>query len=192
MLPLLLALSVAAAPPGYSVSKKDVHGCELSLGPVQADGVRPMRAECRWPEVTPERFAAVVGDWAAHADIFESVTTSRVVEPGARAVVHQVHRNGGIADRELMVSMWNESVDGWDRYAWTLSDRAFTPADGNVKTLRNDGFWEARPLPGGGVEVRHALEYAPGGSVPNWIVRMFQTGGLEASCKDMRAALGGH
>ena len=99
MIPLILALTAVAAPPGYSISKKSSHGCELSLGAVQADGVRAMHAECHWPEVTPERFRAVVGNWAGHDEIFESVVESTVEKAGTRSLVHQVHRNGGIADR---------------------------------------------------------------------------------------------
>jgi hypothetical protein len=100
-----------------------------------------------------------------------------------------VHRNSGIADREVLIFMWREQKDGWDRYAWAPSGQALVPYKGNVAAVRNEGYWEARPSAAGGVQVRHQLLYAPGGSVPGWVVRMFQTGGLESSVKDMRAAL---
>ena len=54
---LHFALSAAlAAPSGWKVTRENVEGCELALGPMTAQGIVPMRAECVWPDVTLDRF----------------------------------------------------------------------------------------------------------------------------------------
>jgi hypothetical protein len=188
MLTLLFAAAVAA-PTGWKVTNTDHEGCELALGPAESDGTVPMRAECHWKDVSLDTFKAKFADWAGHAAIFTSVVTSRVQRSGDKALVFQEHQASGVSNREILLWMWHEQVDGFDRYAWkTASEEALTPADGHVRADRSDGYWQAK-AEGSGVHLVHMLAYDPGGSVPGFLVRWFQTGGLEANVSEARAAL---
>jgi hypothetical protein len=127
-----------AAPPGYSVTKQDYHGCELSLGPAEADGVVPMRAECVWRDVKLETFKAQMSNYAEHDTYFEAVVDSEVRRTeGTRALVYQKHRSSGIADREVLLWMSHQTVDGYERYGWThAKGEPLTPQSGNVAAGR--------------------------------------------------------
>ncbi len=188
---LLVILSTAfAPPPGYTVTEEDVDGCTLFLGAEDGEGVRPMRAECLWPDVTLETFKARMADWAGHAGIFTTVAESEVLrEEGGRALVRQRHTTRGISDREVLLWMKHETVEGYDRYGWTrATDEPLNPASGHVACQRSDGYWQGR-AEGGGVRVVYELAYDPGGSVPGFIVRWFQTSGLETTVREARAGL---
>ncbi len=165
----LVAAATAAhgAPAGYSVTEADADGCELSLGPADATGVVPM-----------------------HDDIWSAVVTSDIREAGDRALVWQTHQSKGIANREVLLWMKHETVGGADRYTWTQAgDRPLTLTEGNVATGKDDGYWQVQADPRGGVKIVHHLEYDPGGSVPGFMVRWFQTSGLKANLAEARAAL---
>lgn len=187
---LLLLTSALAAPSGYTISAANVDGCELSLGPKAADGVVPMHAICQWADVKLETFNRVVASWPKHADVFAVVVESKVQRvEGEKSLVYQLQRSKGISDREVLMWMWHATVSGADRYAWnTATAEALTPKDGNVRVSRTEGYWQAK-AEGAGVTVEHHLEYAPGGSVPGFLVRWFQTSGLEANVKEMHAAV---
>lgn len=186
---LWLVASALAAPPGYSVTEADADGCELSLGPAEGNGVVPMHAECHWPDVTLEKAKSKLARWDLHDDIWSAVVTSDVREAGDRALVWQTHQSKGIANREVLVWMKHETVGGADRYSWTTAtDRPLAVADGNVATARNDGYWQVEADPRGGVKLVHHLAYDPGGSVPGFMVRWFQTSGLKANLSEARAA----
>jgi hypothetical protein len=191
---LLFPFPADAAPTGYSVTKKDYNGCELSLGPAEADGVVPMRAECVWRDVKLETFQAQMSNYAEHDKYFEAVVDSEVRRTeGTRALVYQKHRSSGIADREVLLWMSHQTVDGYERYGWThAKGEPLTPQSGNVATARDDGYWQAKPEPGGGIRVIHMLSYGPGGSVPGFIVRWFQTSGLEANVTDLHQWMATH
>lgn len=193
LLSLLSSLSPAvhAAPSGYKVTVADHEGCELSLGPAAADGVVPMHAECDWADVTIDRFRSVMSDWAGHDEVFTVIVSSEVRRSaGDRALVYQLQRTKGISDREVLMWMWHETVSGADRYAWTTAaEEALTVQDGNVRCARSDGYWQAAANPTGGVHVVHQLEYAPGGSVPGFLVRWFQTSGLQTNLSEVHAAV---
>jgi hypothetical protein len=189
----LLGLSVAfAAPPGYRVTKTvDAGACELSLGPAESDGVVPMRAECWWPDVTLDTFNQKMARYGEHDDYFQAVVTSDVRSAsGDRTLVWQQHHSSGISDREVMLWMKHSNEGGFDRYGWTLAtDQKLAVQSGNVAAVRDDGYWEAAAHPKGGIRVNHTLIYGPGGSVPGFIVRAFQTGGLEANVTELHAAM---
>lgn len=188
---LLLLATALAAPSGYRVTIPDSDGCELSLGPETADGVVPMHAECHWPDVTLDRFKAVLGSWPRHADVFTVIVKSEVRRTeGERSLVWQLQRTKGISDREVVQWMWHERAGSADRYAWaSAATEPLTLIDGNVRAVRSEGYWQAEADPRGGVKVVHHLEYAPGGSVPGFIVRWFQTSGLETNLREVRAAV---
>lgn len=189
MLTLLLSTALAA-PSGYKVTVADHDGCELSLGPEMSDGVVPIQAECYWPDVTLDKFKAVMGSWSKHADVFTVIVKSEVRRTsGDRALVYQLQRTKGISDREILQWMWHTTVEGAERYAWTTAaEESLTVIDGNVRAERSDGYWQAAADARGGVRVSHHLEYAPGGSVPGFLVRWFQTSGVEANLDEVHAA----
>lgn len=187
---MLLLATALAAPPGYKVGVADHDGCEIALGPTAADGVTPIHATCWWPDVTVAKFNAVMSDWARHADVFGVVVKSEVRRSGSPALVYQLHRSKGISDREVLLWMWHETVSGADRYAWkTATDQPLTVIDGNVRVARSEGYWQAGPDARGGVRVEHHLEYGPGGSVPGFLVRWFQTSGMETNLDEVHAAV---
>jgi hypothetical protein len=187
----LIGTAALAAPAGYSINRSDFQGCELSLGPAEKDGVVPMRAECVWRDVSLDRFKTELAAFGEHEKYFEAVVDSEVRAVDAdRSLVYQKHRSSGIADREVLLWMQHTVIDGFDRYSWTKAkEKSLVPQSGNVATARDDGYWQARAEPGGGVRVIHLLSYAPGGSVPGFIVRWFQTSGLEANVSDLHAWL---
>ncbi len=188
---LIVALSSAfAAPSGYKVSVANHDGCELSLGPAASDGVVPMHAECDWPDASLEKFRAVMGDWAKHADVFTVIVKSEVRKAGDRALVYQLQRTSGISDREALQWMWHSVEGGADRYSWTAAkDEPLTVTSGDVRPTRTDGYWQAAALPSGGIHVVHHLEYDPGGYVPGFVVRAFQVGGLQTNVSEVHAAV---
>lgn len=187
----LLLSTALAAPPGYAVSKDGVEGCALYLGPADANGIVPMLAECAWPDVTMDGFRKAFDDWEHHDEIFSSVADSKIVRrDGDRTLLHQRHQSSGISDREAMLWGTAGPVDGGGyRYAWTMAKgEPLEVASGNVPTAFDDGHWIVRPRPEGGVLVEHKLVYDPGGRVPGFLVRWFQTSGLAATVTEAHAA----
>ncbi len=188
---LLLLSTALAAPPDYRVTKKDVEGCTLYLGPADADGDIPMHAECHWPDVSIETFRKHFEDWAHHADMFGTVARSEVRRTdGDRSLVFQRHSTSGISDREVLLWMQKTTVDGYERYGWTkATDESFTAASDSVECKKSTGYWQVKASPKGGVEVINHLAYDPGGRVPGFMVRWFQTSGLEATVTDAKKAM---
>jgi len=184
---LMSALPALAAPSGFKVTKNTDH-CELSLGPASPTGVVPMRAECHWPDIAPDKVHALLGAWGDHDRYWSSVQSSDVKRTdGARTWVHQVHQSKGIADRECIVVMQSESIDGGTKYHWTLDQGQLQVGDGRVEVAQSDGFWEITAHPDGGTRAIHQLSYDPGGSVPGFLVRWFQTSGLTAVVTELEA-----
>jgi hypothetical protein len=190
MLPLLVSAALAA-PSGYSIAVASYDGCEISLGPTMKDGVVPIHAECYWPDASIDKFKAVMSDWHRHADVFTVVVDSDIVrQDGDRTLVHQLHRSKGISDREVLQWMTHTVVDGFDRYGWTTAaDQPLTVKDGNVRTARADGYWQAKADPRGGILLVNHLEYDPGGSVPGFLVHWFQTSGTETNLTEVHAVV---
>lgn len=189
---LVSVAAFAAAPAGWNVTDASADGgaCELALGPAGADGVVPMRAECVWKDVTLEQFMARQAAWDHHDDYFTTVVESTIKTPGDKALVYQKHRSKGISDREVMLTMWHEVVDGYERYAWnTATTEPLTLIDGNVRCAKSEGYWQAKAEPTGGIRVVHLLNYDPGGSVPGFLVRWFQTSGLATNVSELHQAL---
>lgn len=187
---LLLALA-GAAPPDFRETRTDVaDGCTLYLGPAESDGVVPMRAECTWPDVTVDQFKTAYGDWTKHAEIYQSIGSSVLVSStGNTATVRQTHEAGGIKTREMVIDgTTTERTDGV-RYEWHKNPGDQGITSGNVEATRSDGYWDVTTRPEGGVFAVHQLSYEPGGSVPGFLVRWFQTGGLQAIAEDTRAAV---
>jgi hypothetical protein len=188
---LLVALSAAlAAPPGFHVTREDVVGCDLMLGPAGSDGIVPMRAECHWPDVTVDQFVRAYGDWARHDEIFSSVSESTIVSTsGNTTVTRQVFVASGIKDREELTEGTKSDIPGGVKFAWRKKPGDQGITSGNVEMARNEGFWEVTAHPEGGVLAVHQATIDPGGSVPGFLVRWFQTSGLTAVVTEMKAAI---
>lgn len=194
---LLLALATAlAAPDGYKVTKEDVVGCTLMLGPKEADGVVPMRAECHWPDITLETFDRCFRAWDSHDEIFSTIETNEIVPSGQDGVVRVVQRQvtKGISDRFAVLDMRVDPLDGGGfDYHWSVAkDHGIEPLPNTVVTPRSDGTWKVRAASDGGVDVEYVLSYDPGGSVPGFLVRWFQTSGLAGIVTDVHTYMTTH
>jgi hypothetical protein len=78
VLVLAATAALAAAPSGWKVTEEDYNGCQLALGPAEADGVVPMRAECVWTDVSIDKFKSVLADYSQHDEIWGTVSESKV------------------------------------------------------------------------------------------------------------------
>ncbi len=168
-----------AAPAGFRQISEAV-GCKIWLGPADAAGVAPMSAECVWPEVNAAKLGARLARVDGFGDLVFAIVAEKIVRvDGARTLVHQVQSAPVIADREVLLWMTTSHVGDCWRTAWkTAAEESLTLASGRVRTARNDGAWEVCVEPTGGARVVHDIWLDPGGSVPNWLVRRFQSGGL--------------
>lgn len=191
MITLLFLSSALAAPAGYSVSDADYNGCELSLGPTQSDGFRAMHAECHWSDVTLAAFESKFADYSKHDDVFSTVAESKIQRTDAsRTLVHQRHVLSSLSDREVLQWMEWKMEGDYRVSSWvTATGEPLTPASGNVKSIRSDGYWKVRTSEKGGVDVIYELDYNPGGSVPGFLVRWFQASGLQTTVDELHAYL---
>lgn len=175
-----------AAPPGYRETKTTEH-CALFLGPADAAGRVPMRAECAWPSVDPQKLIAMFSKLEDHDLFFSTIVSSDLVRSeGGASWVRQVHRSKGIADRECVLKMTSAPLSGGTKFAWTLDNGDLVAGEGRVLVGFDDGYWEFTADPAGGTRAVHELVYDPGGSVPGFLVRWFQTSGLEAIVNELR------
>lgn len=182
----LIALALAA-PPGFKQTRTTDH-CALFLGPADA-GVVPMRAECHWPDLTVARLDALMGKVEDHDLYFSSVQVSDLERTeGGKKLVYQVHKAKGISDRQTRLWMTYANSGGVVKVAWSVAhDQPVEVPKGQVAVARSDGFWEFSEHADGGVHAVHQLAYDPGGSVPGFLVRWFQTSGLEAVVTEIEA-----
>ncbi|MBT3219269.1 MAG: hypothetical protein HN348_09275 [Proteobacteria bacterium] len=190
VLPILVSVAIAA-PPDYRQTK-EVNDCTLYLGPAD-NGTVPMHAECVWPELPFEKVDRLLSKWEDHDLYFSSVTACDLVrQDGNRTMVVQTHQSSGISDRQINLWMEKTPLDGGGfRWRWTKANDPVTLLKGNVEAERDDGHWEIAPE-GSGVKVTYHLLYAPGGSVPGFLVRWFQTSGLTAITEDFRTYANAH
>lgn len=186
LLPLLFAAAFAA-PAGFT-SVKSADGCTLFKG-VEEAGVTPMRAECHWADVEPGALTAKLSDYEGYDELIFAITTSAVIgERDGAKLVHQVQETRGIAPREVVIAMRTEATDGTTRVSWKTAEAKLELVDGHVLSPRNDGAWEVSAHPDGGARVIHEIAYDPGGSVPGWVVKWFQVGGMLQVMEEVHAA----
>jgi len=196
---LTLAFAIAAAyavPDGYHVTREDVVGCTLMLGTAEPDGVVPMRAECHWPDVSLATFDRLFKVWDQHDEIFSTIDESDVVSviSGGVTRVKQRQSTKGITDRFVVLDMRVDPLAGGGfEYHWKMAtDHGLTPPDDTVAAAREDGSWKVRPAADGGVDIEYVLAYGPGGSVPGFLVRWFQTSGLAGIVTDVHVWMTAH
>lgn len=192
MIVVLSGVMAFGAPAGFKVTKT-TESCTIYSGPAVPTGAVPMLAECRWPNLTLAKVDAVFSPWKDHDLFFSAIAASDVERTvGDTAYVRQVHQARGISDRECVLAMRKSTVDGGLRFEWTLDPTPITIAEGRVAVAHDDGHWLFTPHPDGGVSVSYYLEYDPGGSVPGFLVRSFQSSGFEAAVTELRAYIEGH
>ncbi|MBW1878258.1 MAG: hypothetical protein JRI25_05860 [Deltaproteobacteria bacterium] len=185
MITLLLSFAAFATPPADYSQVKERGGCTYYNGPTEEDGTRPMRAECHWPDLTFERIDGLLSKWEDHDLYHSSVVAADIVgQDGDAVLVHQEHHTAGISNRELTLRLTKEVLPNGARYPWTMIAEQPEPAKGNVVPVRDDGYWEVTAAADGGVDVVYDLKYSPGGRVPGFIVKWFQTSGLVAVVED--------
>lgn len=172
MVNLLMVLGVAWAGGWKSVAESD--GCTFFVGDA-VDGFSPVRAECTWSQA-PDKLQRIIADLGRHDDYFTSVKLAEKLPSGQ---YRQVHQASGISDREIILDMGAESIPGGTRYWWRKASDQSALTGNNVEAIADTGKWEVTAAEGGGSRVVYELYYNPGGSVPSFLVRWFQTSGTQ-------------
>jgi hypothetical protein len=170
------------------VPEAGTNDCNFSTGPADSAGNVPMRADCHWSEADVAKIDRLLSNWAAHKDYFWSVVDAQVIKvEGGRTLMHQEHQASGISNREATLWGGKEPIAGGYRYTWTMDGAQQTAVkSGNVQCGKDTGFWEITAHPDGGARVVYHLLYDPAGSVPGWLVRSFQTGGIVTLVGELR------
>jgi len=180
-----LMLSVAWADGWTESTKSD--GCTFYIGPRQGE-FSPVRAVCDW-DIPAATLQGVVSKLDAHDDYFSSVARAEKLPDGR---YRQVHQASGISDREVILDMGATPIDGGMRYWWKKASDQSALTGSNVEAIVDTGKWEVSDNGRGGSAVVYELMYDPGGSVPGFLVRWFQTSGTQELVKQLYVAAGGH
>lgn len=179
-----LLVSVAAANGWTESAQSD--GCTFYTGARQGE-YAPVRAVCQW-DIPPEKLQGLVARSADHDKYFSSVSVAEQVEAGR---FRQVHQASGISDRELIVDMGQQTIPGGVRYWWKKSADQSGVSGDNVEVVVDTGKWEITASEGGS-KVIYELMYDPGGSVPGFLVRWFQTSGTQQLVGELYAYAKAH
>lgn len=183
---LLIALTslALAVPPGFTL-ESSAGGCELYLGPTEADGAVPMYADCRWSELSMSALEGTLDKPERANEVFGRVAAAKLVsQRGAVKDVWQLHRMTGLSDREVIMH-WTRSTRGDQiRWDWTSSQPTTLLPD-NVACERYEGYWAISPLSTGGARVEYYSLY-DAGDIPATLVRWFGVSGLKAAVDDLR------
>ena len=184
----LLALPAIAAPPSNAKVTATENDCTFYALPKNKAGINGVHVHCEWSELTVVSLDALLKVWENHDDYFGTVSVSEeMTREGEVARVYQKHVVAGISDREVTLDMTREVIDKGYRYRFTKSAEQEAPREsGTVNTLMDDGAWTIVALPRGGVSVDYDLLYDPGGWVPAFIIRWFQTNGMIAIMGELR------
>lgn len=178
---LLLVSSLALA--GWTKTAEE-NGCVFFIGERKGT-YAPIRAECDWP-IPADKLHKLVGANEKHADYFGSVVESRILGPVAGGeLVYQRHQASGISDREAVLLFTKTEITGGTRYAWTKASDQSKVTGQYVQLAVDDGVWEIAQTPTGS-HVVYELLYDPAGSVPSFLVRSFQGGGIRTLVGELR------
>ncbi len=187
---LFLAMSALGGEPPHFEPLHCEGGCSFARSSPQADGFPILRAECLWPELAPEQLHRLLGGWGGHQAIWSMVQSSRIVEEHEDgALVVHVHTAPMMVDREILLRMWSEEVDGGRVFRWTRAEPQPAPQEGRVGVERDDGVYTVL-REGEGVRLISTLHYDPGGSIPDALVRWFQVLGMPRFLEELRVAAG--
>ena len=186
---LLSILARAESTDDGFVFVRESSGCSIAMRPEEHPRGAAMRADCRWPDVDPRRLVGVIGEYDRYDEFVSPVSLARIERrEGNRALVYQLQRMTGIADREVLLWMWREDrADGGVRVSWTTaSEEPLVLAPGSVRTPKNVGYWLVAPEPTGGAHVVHEIELDAGGSIPRWLVSLVRTRGFARIMQQVR------
>lgn len=161
------------------------NGCTFYKGTMKED-VLPVRAVCDWP-IDAQVIHKLLAKSGDHDRYFSAVAISDVVSTtNGRDRVRQVHQAAGVSDREVMIEMYNEPINGGKRYVWKRTADQSGLSGKQVAIVENVGFWEVT----GDAQRTHVvyeLEYNAGGWVPGFMVRWFQGSGMHTLLRDLRS-----
>lgn len=151
-------------------------GCDVEKLP-RRGGAGGVRATCEWP-VPASRVQSLLNQWGRHHRYFSSLADSEIVDnQGGVVTVRQVHRARGMSDREVVVNWSRSSIAQGMRYKWNKATDQSALSGDNVEVAVHDGKWEVTES-GEGARVVYESYYLPGGSIPGFLVRWFQSDGV--------------
>lgn len=186
---LLLALSLTG--PAHAWTELgEKHGCAFSK---QDEGdIVAMRAQCSW-DIPADKVHAWMNDWDRHDQLFGSVAESSVLGTlqDGKGKVLQVHQASGISDREVVMDVDRQAIDGGFRYTHTKSADQSAASGERVEVGRDDGLWEVKSTASGGCTVLYELRYDPAGKVPGFMVKWFQGSGFKTMLEELKTSSGG-
>lgn len=164
------------------------NGCTVVQQPAEGD-VTPVHVECRWP-VPAERVQELVGDVEAHGHIFSGLAQSAVVENrDGHLLVRQVQQAKGMADREVILEWRVEPIPDGYRYQFRKAPDQSALTGMHIEVAQDIGYWEV-VSDGDGARLVYELRYLPGGGVPPFLVRTFQSSAISAAMSELREAAG--
>ncbi len=185
-------IGIAVAVEGFE-SVRTAHNCAISMRPEAHPDGAAMRADCRWPDVQLTTMTAGLGDYTRYTEYVFPIVVSRVerLDDAGRSLVYQRQHIFGIADREVLLWMRQGPVEGGVRFSWSAAvEEPLSLGDGNVRVVRNEGYWEVVADDAGGVRVVHQVAMDAGGSIPKWLVQLVRTRSFARIMGDVRRVLG--
>jgi hypothetical protein len=167
--------SISALPPNYTLVEQN-ENCRYYAGPVRESGSLPIRAECHWKEISLQKLDSFLGDYEGQTETYSNVTETKVVRrEKERTWVYQIHKDRRMSPREGLIMYERTQIENRIIHRWRLSDTQPTPKENHLPIEEHQGEWVLETHPMGGVNIKYESSYLPGGSIPAWLVRQFQT-----------------
>jgi hypothetical protein len=189
---LILPLAAMAAPPAEQDSSytfiEESHGCRFYSRPQTEKGAVPVYATCTWTGQAAH-FDRFLLDLDGQKERYQSLSSLEVIwERGGSMAIHQVHTHSLISPREGLIVFTREVSEGRFVHRYSLAPEQPEPSDGHVTIEVHEGHWSFQESTEGVLEVEYQAAYLPGGSVPPFLVRSFQTGEIVGSVGEVRRA----
>jgi len=171
---------------------RSTNGCTFEMRPETHPERAAMRARCHWPEIDPAAMGREMQRVERYTEYVYPIEVSEVRrDDGARWLVYQRQHVWPIADREVLLWMGPEPVDGGVKVAWTAAhEEPLALQKGAIRVPRNDGFWEITVHADGGAAVVHQIAMDGGGRIPRWLVDLVRTRGFVQVMGDVRELMG--
>lgn len=183
MLIFLLAIPLASA---AWVPASTAGGCNFYKGDA-AGAVTPMRAECDWP-IAAEAIVRALDDADELEAVFSTIDQSRVLgpDPGGGKQVYQSYKVTAVFQREVVLSMASIDIPGGRRFTWKKASNqsALTGQRTEIESMAN--LWEVTGT-STGCHLVFEVSYAPGASVPGFVLDWFQGTGVQQQLGDLRS-----
>jgi len=148
-----------------------------------------MRAVCEWPDVEAVAISEMLAQLERYPEFIFPIAEARIERAEEhRVLLYQRQELFGIADREVLLWMAVTRRDtGELTLRWTAAqDQPLLLQRGAVRTPRNDGSWQVRRRPGGGVRVVHEIAMDAGGRIPVWVIQLVRTRAFSRIMSDVR------